>query len=306
MISPPHWTREQLQEGLQRAKEQFRQERMQEPLEAYLDAFERFQGSVENLLETSIDLAQLEATAVDILTQPDLLEAFRYLPGPPISADDLKTLSEAVLTPTRLRADGEMVRRIIDVVRIGLDRRRFPWVTEGREPTEEERAAAVLASAALMATSRMSTERRSEGKEAQEQLVEDALTRLQMQKVPTRNIPTLNVAPAPGEFCRESMLGERKADFIVGLWDHRIMAIECKVSNSSTNSVKRLNNDAAVKAEIWYRDFGTKQIVPAAMLSGVYKIHNLENAQTRGLTLFWAHSVNHLTEWIETTRPHSG
>jgi hypothetical protein len=153
-----------------------------------------------------------------------------------------------------------------------------------------------------MATSRVSTDRRSESKDAQEQLVEDALTGMGFHKVPTRAITTLNLAPGPGEFCREAMLGERKADFIVGLWDHRVMAIECKVSNSSTNSVKRLNNDAAVKAEIWYRDFGTKQIIPVALLSGVYKIHNLENAQNRGLTLFWAHSLNHLTGWIEATK----
>jgi hypothetical protein len=271
-------------------------------LEAYLDAFERYQGFVENLLETSIDLVQLETTAVGILTDHDLLEAFRYLAGPPLSADDLKTLSEAVLSPSRLRGDPAMVRRIIDVVRIGLDRRRFPWVSEGREPTEEERGAAVLASAALMATSRASTNRRNEGKQAQEQLVEEALIRGNMQKVPTRNVATLNLAPAPGEFCRESMLGERKADFIVGLWNHRIMAIECKVSNSSTNSVKRLNNDAAVKAAIWFQHFGTKQIVPAAMLSGVYKIHNLENAQAANLTLFWAHAINELTDWIESTK----
>ena len=50
------------------------------------------------------------------------------------------------------------------------------------------------------------------------------------------------------------------------------MPLECKVSNSSTNSVKRLNNDAAVKAETWRQDFGTVPIVPAAVLSGVYKL----------------------------------
>lgn len=303
MSSPsPRWTREQLEHGLLKAKEQFRQERMQEPLEAYLDAFDRYHGCVENLLKASIDLVQLESTAVEILTQPDLLEAFRYLAGPPLSADDLKTVSEAVLSPTRLRSDPAMVRRIVDIVRIGLDRRRFPWIAEGREPTAEERGAAVLASAVLMATSRVSTGRRSESKNAQEQHVEDALTCLQMKKVGTRNISTLNLAPRPGEFCREAMLGERKADFTVGLWDHRIMAIECKVSNSSTNSVKRLNNDAAVKAEIWYRDFGTKQIVPVALLSGVYKIHNLESAQNRGLTLFWAHDLAALTAFIAQTK----
>jgi hypothetical protein len=67
--------------------------------------------------------------------------------------------------------------------------------------------------------------------------------------------------------------------------------------------VKRLNNDAAAKAEDWIKGFGTKQIVPAAVLSGVYKIHNLENAQNRGLTVFWAHDLQRLTDWIEQTKP---
>jgi hypothetical protein len=197
-------------------KELFRQERLREPLEAYLEAFERYQGFVENLLKTSVDLTELEKTAVDILTDPQLLEAFRYLAGPPLSQDDLKTLSEAVLSPGKLRADPEMVRRIIQVVRIGLDRRRFPWVSERREPAEQERGAAVLASAVLMATSRVGAMRRHEGKDAQEQSVEEALLRDGLQKVTTRTIPTLHQAPAPGCFCRESLLGERKADFVVG------------------------------------------------------------------------------------------
>ena len=123
MIAPKRWTREQLQAGLTKAQELFRQERLQEPLAAYLDAFERYQGFVEKLLETSIDLTELETTAVEILTDPRLLEAFRYLAGPPLSQDDLKTLSEAVLSPGRLRSDPNMVRRIIEVVKDGLDGR---------------------------------------------------------------------------------------------------------------------------------------------------------------------------------------
>jgi XamI restriction endonuclease len=302
MTTPPRWTRAQLDAGLARAKEIFRQERLQEPLQAYLDAFERYQGFVQSLLETSIDLTELEKAAIDILTDKQLLEAFRYLAGPPLSQDDLKTLSEAVLSPGRLRADPDMVRRIIEVVRIGLDRRRFPWISERREPTEQERGAAVLASAALMAASRVGAMRRNEGKQAQEQLVEDTLLSSGLQKVSTRIISTLSQAPAAGQFCRESLLGERKADFVVGLWDRRVLAIECKVSNSSTNSVKRFNNDAAIKGEVWFRDFGTRQIVPAALLSGVYKIHNLENAQNRGLTLFWAHDLGGLVQWIAQTK----
>lgn len=297
MIDPPRWTEEQLTNGLLKAQALFRQERMEEPLEAYLEAFELYQGAVEDLLETSVDLVQLDQRAVDILTDPALLQAFRYLTGPPVSEDDLKVLAEAVLTPSRLRTNAVMAARVLNVVRLGLDRRRFPWVSENREPTEEERKAAVLASAALMASSHVSTSRRSEGKRQQEQMVEDTLLKTGWLKVPTRTVDTFNQAPKPSEFCRESTLGIRKADFLIGLNDNRLMAIECKVSNSSTNSVKRLNNDAAAKAEDWINQFGTRNVIPVAVLSGVYKIHNLTNAQARGLTIFWAHDLDQLMEW---------
>jgi hypothetical protein len=254
------------------------------------------------LLETTIDLTTLDDNALNVLTDPALLEAFRYLAGPPISKDDLVVLSEAVLTPSRLRNNPEMVRRVIEVVRVGLDRRRFPWIAENREPTETERSAAVLASAALIATNRVGTGRRTVGKERQEALVKDSLAGAGMTIVPNRKVEISAQSPRPGEFCGESLLGTRKADFIVGLYDQRLMAIECKVSNSATNSVKRLNNDAAAKAEVWVQAFGRANIVPTAVLSGVYKTRNLLNAQERGLPLFWAHEIATMIRWIDSTR----
>ncbi|MBZ5625726.1 MAG: XamI family restriction endonuclease [Acidobacteriia bacterium] len=301
-ISPPHWTEEELGADRTRSIELFRQERMQEPLEDYLKAFEKYQVAVENLLETSVDLLKLDDAAISILTDKNLLQAFRYLAGPFISADDLKTLSDAVLSPARIRSDARMARRVVDVIRLGLDRRRFPWVAENREPTEAERAAAVLASASLLATTHVRASRRNEGKATQEHLVEKAFLGANLTKVGARPIDTLNQSPSPGEFCGESMLGTRKADFVLGLWDNRVMAIECKVSNSAVNSVKRLNNDAAAKAESRIHDFGTKQVIPAAVLSGVYKLHNLVDAQNRGLTLFWAHDLGQLLSWVVRTR----
>ena len=109
-------------------------------------------------------------------------------------------------------------------------------------------------------------------------------------------------APLSGRFCAESMLGKSKADFIVRLWDQRVMAIECKVSNSATNSIKRLNHEAAAKAKAWHDSFGQDQVVPTAVLSGVYKLHNLQDAQDRGLTLFWAHDLKSMMDWIEGTK----
>jgi hypothetical protein len=303
VTEPPVWTREQLEIDRLKAIAIFRTERMEEPLEDYLEAFDEYQGHIEELLETTVDLSQLEGSALDVLTDPHLLAAFRYLAAPPISEDDLTVLAEAPsLAKGRLQSRPEDVRRLIEVVRLVLDRRRFAWVVENREPTEAERGAAVMASAALMAASRVQTNRRNLGKKQQEALVSKALKDLGLTEVAARDIPNISHAPAPGEFCGESVLGTRKGDIIVTLWDHRVMPIECKVSNSSLNSVKRLNNDAAVKAVSWKRDFGLRQVVPSAVLGGVYNLHNLLDAQDRGLSLFWAHDLSPLTAWIAQTK----
>lgn len=290
-----------------KAIELFRKERMEEPLEDYLEAFDFYQGYVEELLENTVDLAQLDNQALEVLTDPNLLEAFRYLAAPPISEDDLKVLAEAPsLAKGALRKRPDDVNRLIETVRLVLDRRRFSWVVEKREPTEAERGAAVMASAALLAASHVQTKRRSAGKAQQEALVTRALKDLGIKEVSARQIPNVTLAPAAGEFCAESILGEpkagRKADVVLRLWDHRLMPIECKVSNSYLNSVKRLNNDAAVKARAWREDFGRRQVVPTAVLTGVYKLHNLIDAQDRGLTLFWGHDLAPLTEWITQTK----
>ncbi len=109
----------------------------------------------------TVELTDLRNNGLQVLTDVKLMEAFRYLAAPPISTDDLTTLAEtASLTKKRLREDDDLVQRVIDLVLIALDRRRFAWVRENREPTEQEKMSAVIASAALIATQRLGTSRR--------------------------------------------------------------------------------------------------------------------------------------------------
>lgn len=304
LVDPPKWDSARLTIDLERAIEEFRQARVTEPLEAYLERFEDCRDTFDDLLEQTVDLIELSDRAMDILSDSRLTEALRYLAGPPISLDDLKTLVGSSISLRRLRADATLAQRIIDTVLLGLDRRRFPWMTPNapRTATEAERAAAVLASAALLATRQVETARRTEGKTEQEDGVKQALREAGFNEAATRFVHSLDDAPGSGEFCGECQLGSRKADILVRLWDGRVMPIECKVSNSSTNSIKRLNNDAAVKANTWIEEFGTRSAVPSAMLSGVFKLNNLEDAQARGLTIFWAHDLGSMLEWIESTR----
>jgi len=300
-VSRPQWTEAQLRSNADIAIEIFREERLIEPLEKYLEIFEDYRTAVENLIEGTVDLSQLSQHAVEVLTEERSLVAIRYLASPFISEDDLKVLADASLAPGRLRSDPAMASRIVDAVMTALDRRRFPWIGEDREPTDAERESAIVSTTAIIATSRAQTARRSTSKNEQEDAVKARLLDEGFVEVPTRTILNSASAPEPGQFCGETLFGTRKADVVIRLWDGRTMPLECKVSNSSTNSVKRLNNDAAVKAKTWLQEFGANNVVPAAMLSGVFKVHNLVSAQNDGLALFWAHDLNSFVGFIDST-----
>lgn len=301
LVDPPHWTDGELEQERRRAIELFRNERLTEPVERYIQAFDNYAASVDRLMRESQDLQALRDVAQSVLTDEDLLEAFRYLAGPPVSADDLMELAETSLTASRLRDDVAAAERVIATVLAMLDSRRFTWVAEGRTPTDDERSAAAMASASLMASQRVRTNRANEAKADQEEAVRNHLSGSGLTEVETRVVSTPADAPGRGEFCAECSVAGRKADVVVGLHDGRVMPIECKVSNSSTNSVKRLNNDAAAKAAEWIRAFGHQGIVPTAVLSGVFKTLNLVQAQDSGLTIYWAHDLEPLTNFVSAT-----
>ena len=121
-------------------------------------------------------------------------------------------------------------------------------------------------------------------------------------EVSPRDMPLLDAAPAPGEFCGESKLGDTRADLVVRLYDRRAMPVECKASNSAVNSFKRLNHEAVGKARAWLAGFGGRQIVPCAVISGVFNPANLETAQAEGLALVWSHRLDDLAEFTEATK----
>ena len=80
------------------------------------------------------------------------------------------------------------------------------------------------------------------------------------------------------------------------------MPIECKVSNSAVNSFKRIDHEAAGKARSWIHDFGKRQTVPTAVISGVFNPANLETAQAEGLAVIWSHRLEDLTEFIKASQ----
>ena len=288
-----------------KARALFRRQRLDEPLALYSRFFNAFVpvfGAVidrlPSLADDSLDPEDIGALVGD----KDARTAFRYLAAPPVSEDDLKTLAETRLSAAALRSDAAQAQRVRDVVLHIIDPHRFPWIAERRDPTAHERAQAIVASAALVAARKVETSRRSDARREQEDAVASMLRDIGFTEVPARDIPLLDAAPAPGRFCRESKLGDSRADIVIRLYDRRAMPVECKASNSAVNSFKRVNHEAAGKARAWLAGFGRRQIVPCAVIGGVFNPANLDTAQAEGLAIIWSHRLQDLAVFIESGR----
>jgi hypothetical protein len=286
------------------AKNVFRRERLEEPLDLYNQFFVVFVDIFRQLIDK---LPEIGAEPVDPALIAGLVDgrnaqkAFRYLTAPPISEDDLETIADAALAPSRLRADADSARRIRDTVLTIIDPHRFPWVSENRQPSSDERERAVVASAALAASSDVGAKRRNSSKEAQERAVKELLSSIGMKEVKAKEIPILTDAPEPGRFCGETKLAGTRADVVARLRDGRVMAIECKVSNSTVNSYKRLVHDTGEKAVEWYDQLGRAQVIPSAVLSGVYSTANLVHVQeNKSVYLFWQHRLEDLAVFVKS------
>jgi len=289
-----------------RAKKAFRDERLLEPLDLYNQFFATFSDIFQQLIDKLPNVAAepFDADVIaDLVDGRDAQKAFRYLTAPPISEDDLETVADATLTPSRLRTDAASAKRIRDTVLTIIDPHRFPWLAEGRQPSNDERERAVIASAALAASSDVAATRRNTSKAAQEQSVKDLLTSLGMEEVKAKEIHILTQAPAPGHFCGETRLAGTRADVVARLRDGRVMAIECKVSNSTVNSYKRLVHDTGGKAAHWYSQLGRAQVIPSAVLSGVYSTANLQDVQeNKDVYLFWQHRLADLATFVKKVK----
>jgi hypothetical protein len=69
--------------------------------------------------------------------------------------------------------------------------------------------------------------------------------------------------------------------------------------SSGLNSVKRILNDTAAKAKHFTNAAG-KNIISVALLSGVFKVESLMQAQQSDLFLVWSHDLDGFVEWIKT------
>ncbi len=274
----------------------FVEERGHSGSQSYRAAFARNEPVVRRLLEASRDLRDL--TGATFQGDTELIAAARYLAGPPISEDDLVTLAGGEVTPRSPQA----FEAAASVIRTALDPIRHPWLSEGREPTPTERETAISWTAGLWAAEQLRTLRRKEASRRQEEAVVGILQHAGFrQQARLKSINALDELPR-GTFGRETVLAHTKCDVPIRLQDGRLLALECKVSNSALNSVKRLVRETGGKARRWNDAYG-EQVVTAVVLGGVFRMVNLEDAQENyRIAIFWEHNLQALEDFVVRAR----
>ena len=298
------WTSDELLRDAQASRADFRARRLGEPLARYLDAFDATYPSLVPLVEQLEVAFAGDAKAMSLLGELWQSEQgrtlFRYLGAPPISTDDLQTLAETKLGIAALRDDGAAAKRLLDVMRQIVDPRRFPWIAEGRSATPQELASAQFCTTALIASQRVQTLRRGDEQAAVEGAVKGMLVGMGWSAA-ARNLrgvqALLTDSPQPRTYMSQTNLGTSNADVIVRLDNNRLLAIECKGSNSEINSRKRLNKEAAQNARAWSERFGS-EVVAAVVLQGVFKARYVEEAQNTPMLVFWSHRLDDLRQFI--------
>jgi hypothetical protein len=307
-VKPRVWTDDEIRADVAAATEAFRTERFAEPLEAWLREVDKRSAEFTRLFEEH-DVARphdLGPEDLPGIVGAKLLDALRYLPGPPISEDDLKSLANVTaLSRKRLQDRPDEAARVLEIIRGSVDPRRFPWLAENRDPTDDEKRVAIFSSALLHAAQRLQTDRRNIAKRNQEAAVRTELERVGFTSAKVKTIPAgaWRAFPGTGKFSTgEVMLGGSRSDVVAHLWNDQILAAECKVSNSAVNSNKRLNKDTVAKVTLWKAGFA-ELIVPAAIIAGVFSPGNVIEAQRGGMFIFWSHRLADLGAFAESTRP---
>jgi hypothetical protein len=285
------------------ARDEFRRRRLGDPLRDYSAEFpsaEAAAKAVISALDALIGAPANRALMSRLVGSKVEYSTLRSLAATPISSDDLNTLLKQKINKTSLKSNQQLADDLATLLRENLDPARFPWVTQNRAATPEELRAASLATAVLTAVSAVQAKRRGDERKQLEGRVEQILEaqNFKLVKTPSRGISSRGDFPALAQYMKHCKLGEHNADFVVGLKDGRILAIECKASNSEVNGFKRLNKEVVGDAKDWIDGYGKKTMIVGAALRGVFSSENLAKAQNQMVYLFWWHRMRALEKFL--------
>jgi len=236
------------------------------------------------------------------------VRVFRHMLAPPISQDQFSLLcpsysksSENHGTPVKASS----VPAVAAAIETARNRRLTRWLDRGGPPHPLELRVLLHAVAPLLSQQIIATVRRNRLSAKQEGEVTALLERKGWSRMNSGLIETLSDVPArhymhKTRFATDTL--PQEVDVACGLGQTIVLAMECKVTNDLTNSVKRVN-DVLKKAAAWQKHWGSF-VRTAALLQGVIGYKDVHRLLEGKVEVFWSHKLGDLSQWIDAnTRP---
>lgn len=267
---------------------------------AWTKASSAASASVHNALEESNALANV-AAALEIRGGHMLV--LRQMLAPPLSQDQF-----AIVCPSYSKAlenndrpvPAAKAASVAEAFLAMRDIRLLPWLSENRSPSVDEVRHVVTAVTPLLASQIYLTAKRTASSADQEEAVVALLNAKDWERLPSRLVDRGAILAAR-QFMKKTKFATttrpQEVDIACGLGATMVLAMECKVSNDTTNSVKRIN-DVLKKATAW-RDHWGSFVRPAALLQGTIGYKDVQRLVHAGVAVFWSHDLRRFERWID-------
>lgn len=230
---------------------------------------------------------------------------FRHITAPPISQDQFNLVCRSWRKATEKPNGPKIKISEAQLVAMAFNERRSraitPWIDAGRPPQKREIRRLLWTIAPLIASQQIQTIQRNRSASIQERIVTNMLIDKGWTKTPSVLLDT-RAALASKSFMHKTRYATATAtpqevDIAIGLHGTIVLALECKVSNDQTNSVKRIN-DVLKKSTAWKTHWGSF-VKPAALLQGVIAAKDIARLIDDGVEVFWTHDISKLEDFVE-------
>lgn len=230
------------------------------------------------------------------------IAVLRQLLAPPISQDQFALMCAEYKKTAENKGrplDAKAAVAIAAVFESGRDPVLTRWLGGNRQPKTSEIRNLMRGVVPLLSVQTTATLRRSRMAAEQEASVVQLLTLRGWTRKTSGLVADLTDVP-PQTFLHKAKFATKtrpqEVDIACGLQRTVVLAMECKVTNDETNSVKRIN-DVLKKATAWQAHWGSF-VRTAALLQGVIAFKDVERLLEANVEVFWSHDLTKFEDWL--------
>ena len=230
------------------------------------------------------------------------LMVLRHLMAPPISQDQFALLCTDY--PKRAEVTGKGISAtaaaaVTAAFLAGRDRALTHWLDGSYEPRPTQIRNLLRGVTPLLSVQNTATVRRGRMSMEQEAAIVTLLSARGWEQQSSGLISQLTDVK-PLHFLHKAKFATKtrpqEVDIACGLTGTVVLAMECKVTNDETNSVKRIN-DVLKKAAAWQDHWGSF-VRTAALLQGVIAFKDVERLVEGQVEVFWSHDLIAFEAWL--------